>query len=462
MKVLIMGLGIYKDGSGITATKFFIKKGDEVMITDLKTEKELKHQINEIKSFCKKEKKQLPKFVLGKHNISDVKWADLIVRNPGVPQHSKFLQEAERLGKDVETDISLFFKKCKSKNIIAVTGTRGKSTTTSLIYEILKKKYKNVLIGGNIKKSPLSFLKKVKSDDVVVLELSSWMLENFASKNIAPHIAVVTNIYPDHLNSYKNMKEYISAKKNIFIKQSPADFLVLNLDNKETKKWHADSKTYFFTKKALNNKLGAYIEDGVIKTRRPHKINNVAPINIIKLRGIHNLENILASVMVAKIMGVPCAQVRSVLSSFKGIEDRQEVVKERNGITYVNDTTSTTPEACMAALETFGSKDKNIILIAGGKDKGLEYDELAKKIKKYCKQLVLFKGTASDKIIKELKKQKFDKFVIVEDMKDAVLKAEKFAIKNNIILLSPASASFGLFINEFNRGEQFKRAIGVK
>ena len=472
-----MGLGVYKYGSGITAAKFFIGKGDNVVITDLKTKKDLLYQIDELKSFCKKEKKELPKFVLGAHNMSDIAWADLIVRNPGVPQHSEFLEEAIKLGKEIETDISLFFKESKSKNIIAVTGTRGKSTTTSLIYEILKKKYKNIWIGGNIKKSPLSFVKKIKPNDVVVLELSSWMLENFSDKNIAPHIAVVTNIYPDHLNSYKNMTDYIDAKKNIFKKQSNDDFLILNYDNKETKKWKANSKTYYFSKKVLKKELGAYIEDNILKIRRLNKINNVISLFSIKIRGAHNLENVLASVIVGKILGVSCAQIRAVLSSFNGIEDRQEIIMEKNGITYINDTTSTTPEACMAALETFGNlsdchceppitigdvaipKSKRIILIAGGKDKGLEYTELAKKIKKYCEALVLFNGTATDKILKELKKQNFDKIIIVENMKDAVLQAEEFAKKDNIILLSPASASFGLFINEFDRGEQFKKIV---
>ncbi len=455
MKVVIMGLGSYKEGSGISAAKFFISQGDAVLITDLKTEKDLKAQIAELKNFCKKNKKLLPKFVLGRHDEKDFANADLVMRNPGVPKDSKFLQLAREKNIPVETDISIFMKNCPAQ-VVGVTGTRGKSTTTTLIYKLLKKSppsppfqrggKRGVWLGGNIKISPLSYVDKIKNGDIVVLELSSWLLENFAEKKLAPHVAVITNIFPDHLNTYKNMAEYIAAKKNIFACQAAGDYLVANGENAETKKWHGRGKTiYFYKKDAAEYKIA--------------------------LRGEHNLENIAAGIVVAKIFEVPVARIKKVLAKFSGLPDRQELVAEIHGVKYINDTTATSPDGVIAALRTFGapvrsvipakagiSSAKNIILIAGGKDKELEYDELAKEIPKYCKAVILFPGTATEKIKNGLLTANCQ-LLTATDMKDAVKQARTLAIKGDIILLSPGAASFGLFKNEFDRGEQFRKAV---
>ncbi|MFA5133821.1 MAG: UDP-N-acetylmuramoyl-L-alanine--D-glutamate ligase [Patescibacteria group bacterium] len=431
MKVLIMGLGGYKTGSGISAAKFFIEKGDSVLITDLKKRDELANPIKELEKFCKAKKKPLPGFVLGEHRDEDVIWADMVIRNPGVPKGSKFLALAEERKIPVETDISVFLKNSKA-TIIGITGTRGKSTTTTLIYEILKSKYKRVWLGGNIKVSPLSFIKKVKRTDIVVLELSSWMLENFDKEKLAPHIAVITNIYPDHLNTYKDMAEYIAAKRNISSWQEASDFLILNGENSEIKSWAFARKgpkiIRFFKKDSLK-----------------YKIN---------LRGDHNLENIAAAVSVSKIMGVPEAKIKRVLRNFTGLSDRQEPLAKIKGVLYVNDTTATTPDGAVAALRAFGKPGKKIVLIAGGKDKNLEYGSLAKEIKKYCKAVILFPGTATEKMIRGIKK-----YQLAKDMPEAVSLAKQEARRGDIILLSPAAASFGLFKNEFDRGEQFKKIV---
>jgi len=431
-----MGLGSYKQGSGISAAKFFIEKGDSVLITDLKTREDLLPQIKELEKFCKTKKKSLPKFVLGEHRESDIVNADMLVRNPGVPKNSKFLSLARSRKIPIETDISIFFKNTEAETI-GITGTRGKSTTTTLIYEILKTKYPQVWLGGNIKISPLSFIEKTKKGDLVVLELSSWLLENFSDENLAPHIAVITNIYPDHLNSYDGMADYIAAKKNIFAKQSAGDFLVLNKENKETKKMKGKSKIIYFSKKDL---------DGFVSEKN------------IKLKGNHNLENVAAAVAVAKIMAVPARNIKQVLKEFGGLSDRQEQIAEILGVKYINDTTATTPDGAIAALRAFGNKNKNIVLIAGGKDKNLEYKELAKEIKKYCKTVILFPGSATEKITNELRIKNYE-LRIVKNMQQAVQAAKQQAIKGDIVLLSPAAASFGLFKNEFDRGEQFKKAV---
>lgn len=432
MKVSIMGLGSYKQGSGISAAKFFIARGDEVLITDLKNEKDLAHQVAELKNFCKKNKKSAPKFVLGRHDEKDFADADLVMRNPGVPKDSPYLKIAREHGAEIETDISIFMKNCPAQ-IVGVTGTRGKSTTATLIYEILKTKFGRVWLGGNIKISPLSFIDKIKSGDVVVLELSSWLLENFRDKKIAPHIAVVTNIYPDHLNTYKNMAEYVVAKKNIFACQAAEDYLIANGENAETKKWRGPGKTIYFFK----------------KDARGLKIN---------LLGEHNLENIAAALAAAKIFKILDAAVKKVLRNFRGLPDRQEFIAEIRGVKYINDTTATSPDGAMAALKTFGTGKKNIILIAGGKDKELEYGKLAKEIKKYCKAVILFPGTATEKI-KSMLHATCYMLQDAKNMPEAVHLAKNSAVRGDIVLLSPAAASFGLFKNEFERGGQFKKAV---
>ena len=209
-KVTVMGLGLYEEGSGISATKFLVEAGAKVTVTDLKTEVQLADQLKRLGKM-----KDKIKLVLGKHRVSDFKGVDLVVRNPGVPASSKFLKLARANKIPIVNDISLFFQLIDRKRVLAVTGTRGKSTTTTLLYEFIRRIDKNAVLGGNITKSPLAQMPLVSRGDNVVLELSSWLLEGLEDIKRSPHLAVFTNIYPDHLNTYKGIKEYAEAKKNI-------------------------------------------------------------------------------------------------------------------------------------------------------------------------------------------------------------------------------------------------------
>ena len=462
-QVVVMGLGLH--GGGLAVTNWLLKKGSKVTVTDLKTAKELKPTLNKINPSLKKR----IVFVLGKHREIDFKKADIIVQGPGVPTESKYLKIAKKSGVAIENDASLFFKHCKSKNIIGVTGTRGKSTTSALIRQLLNKS-KKTWLAGQSQKPELEIVDKIKSNDLVVLELSSWQLEILGQLKLSPAVSVVTNIYPDHLNRYSGMKSYIAAKKNIFTNQSKNDFTILNLDNAETKKLGktVPAIRFWFSKKSFKSQNGSFIKNNNIVFRSNGIEKKLVRISDIKLRGDHNLENVLAAVTIAGIFKVPTVKIKQVLSKFSGLPDRMELVKEVKGVKYVNDTTSTTPDAAIAALspETWNLKPetRNIILIAGGSDKKVpqvKFDDLAKQIKKTCKAVILFKGQGSNKIKKSLNRFHVSGFMFqdISNMSAAIKVAQSIAKKGDIVLLSPACASFGLFVNEFDRGDQFKKII---
>jgi len=445
-----MGLGLYEDGSGIAATRFLLSQGAKVTVTDLKIRKQLNDQIKRLGQSAQK-----VEWVLGRHREQDFKHRDLILRNPGVPQFSRFLKIARTNKIPIYTDISLFFQLIDRKRLVGVTGTRGKSTTTTLIYELVKTSDKLAVLAGNITKSPLAQMPLVNKGGRIILELSSWMAESLADIKKSPHIAVLTNIYPDHLNTYETMVDYIEAKKNVFRFQTPQDYAVLNRDNKETlaagKKVNA--QRYWFSLKFFSEENGAFIRNGRIIFRQNGVEQIMCSVRDIKLLGEHNLSNVLAAVTVAGIIGIGPKSIKSVLGRFYGISNRLELLRETGGVKYYNDTTSTTPEATIVALKALAGR-KNIVLIAGGSDKGLDFKVLTKEIKEHCRAVVLLKGTGTDRL-----KKKIDNYTIVNSMSDAVGVAKSFSKTGDIILLSPACASFGMFINEFDRGDQFRRLV---
>ncbi|HCC23523.1 TPA: UDP-N-acetylmuramoyl-L-alanine--D-glutamate ligase [Candidatus Falkowbacteria bacterium] len=427
-KVLILGLGLL--GRGIKDTIFFAKQGAKVIVTDLKTKKQLEPALKLLSPY-----KNIT-FVLGRHRFEDIDRADLIIRNADVPFNSKFLQYALKQGKNVDMDESLFAEYCPCP-IIGVTGTRGKTTTTILIAELLKSTGRRVHLAGNIQgEATLPLITKVKSSDLVVLELSSWQLQGFGWKKISPHVAVFTNIYPDHLNRYKNMTEYINDKKHIYKHQTTDDFLIINRSNPTTKKLikEANSRVITFSQ------------------------SDFPPSYKTKLPGAHNKENIAAAIQVAKLFGVKAAAIKQVIASFPGVAHRLEFVKTINGIDFYNDTTSTTPIAGQKALASF---TKPIYLIAGGATKKLDLTDFGRSIAKKAKLVALLDGTATDALESAITKyQKTPKIVGRFDNLETAVKTLYAAAKpGSIILLSPGCASFGLFANEFDRGDQFKRIV---
>lgn len=427
-KILILGLGLL--GRGVQDAIFFAKQGAKVTVTDLKTAEQLKTSVNRLKKF------KNVKFVLGKHREQDILKADLIIRNAGVPFRSKYLQLALKNKIPVEMDESLFAKYCPCP-IIGITGTRGKTTTTTIIAELLKETGQKVHLAGNILgKATLPLINKVKTTDLVVLELSSWQLQGFGWNKMSPQISIFTNLYPDHLNTYKNMTEYFNDKKKIFKYQTTDNFIFLNKDQKLIKdlKKETKSNALFFTKKDL-----------------PKNWN-------FKMPGEHNLENMAAALAVGKLFRIPLTKIKKVLTQFPGVEDRLEFIKTIKGVDFINDTTSTTP---IAGIKALNSIKKPIILLAGGATKKLDLTPFAQELVKKVKAVILLEGTATEDLEKLIKKYKGEKLIAgrFDNFKKAVLKAYELANKNETVLLSPGCASFGMFTNEFDRGDQFKKIV---
>lgn len=430
-KVTIIGLGLH--GGGVGVAKFFSQQGAKVLVTDLRSKEELKESLEKLKG-------KSIKYVLNQHRPEDFINTDLVIKNPAVSDKSKYLQIAKEHGIPIETDIGIFFELCPVP-IIGITGSKGKSTVATLIAKFLARKYPKVVLAGNIRTSVLRKLKKIDKETLVVLELSSWQLTGLRPHGKSPHCSLITNILPDHLNRYRNIDEYIEDKKLIFKFQKSKDILILNHDDKIVRNFAKEAKSE------------------VIYYGREYEADKLAEIrNEIQLNGEHNLSNVLAAMAVAKLYNVSDKSIKKVLRKFKGIEGRLELVRIIKGVKYINDTTATIPEATLAALNSFPS-NKQIILIAGGSDKNLDFSQLAKMIDKRVKSLILLEGTATAKLQKEMAKSRVEIVGPFNDMKQAVSQAQARAEEKDIVLLSPAAASFGLFRHEFERGERFNEAV---
>lgn len=457
--ITIFGLGQFEHGSGLAAAMYAMRRGANLIITDLKTEEQLSVQIQRVKDFAASiGYAGNVEWVMGQHRDQDVTDVDMIIRNPGVPIQSPYLQKARGAGVPVESEMTLFFRACTAK-IVGITGTRGKSTTTSLIAHILQAGKQKLWWGGNIgKKSPLEFVEDVKAEDIVVLELSSWMLESLHEHALSPQVAVLLNVQEDHLNRYAGMQEYAEAKSYIIAHQKQGDVAVINHGNSYTKGMAdktAARVVWFDRKDPVEG--GYFLKGSMLMKRAGGKDETCVDISRVRLLGEHNQENILAAVACALECGLAPVQIESQLATFAPLPGRLQFVDEVGGVTFVNDTTATTPSAGLAALKAL--QGRGLVLITGGADKGLRYDDLAAALPAHCKSLVWLPGAGTDRF-KPLVPPTVSQ-TEAKSMDEAVRLAFRLAKKGDIVLLSPASASFGLFKNEFDRGAQFDAAVAA-
>ena len=394
---------------------------------------------------------------LGEDNLSRLKGFDIIFRSPSALPTKHEFQSAVKKGAILTSEIEMVLKLAPCK-IIGVTGTEGKTTTTSLIYEICKKAGYNCFLGGNIGKPIFTKINQMKPEDIVILELSSFQLMGMT---VSPNIAVVTNIFPDHLNVHKSYEEYQDAKKSIFRNQTEEGIVILNKDNEITEKFADEVKgkvIFFSSTKKLKNGYVYDREDGFIKKCTDGKCEKILNKNDIKLRGIHNYENICAALAATETVASKEAQIEAV-KNFKGVEHRLEFVREIDGIKYYNDSIGTSPASTIAGLNAF---DENIILLAGGSDKGLDYKEIGEVIAKKVGTLILTGPTAQkiEEATKQaLSEEKNIEIIHTNNLEESVKVAKEKAKEGDIVLLSPASASFDAFKNFEERGNYFKTLV---
>lgn len=459
-KVTLMGLGLL--GRGVGDALFLAKCGAKLTVTDLRDEKTLAPSLAKLKKY-----KDI-QYTLGGHAFADFRDRDFILKAAGVPLDSPYIAEARKNGIPVEMDASLFAKLMpKGVTLVGVTGTRGKSTTTALIYEILSqgsaligKKVEpcKVFKGGNlVPEATLPLLEKVRTGDIVVVELDSWQLQGFHDAEISPQVAVFTTFLDDHLIYYTgDRKRYFEDKTAIFKYQKANDVFIVG-----------ERAAGKIRKQKLKSKIVKATAQDVPKTWR------------LKLLGEHNRANIACAVAAARALGIADAVIKRAVEAFRGMPGRLEYLRTINGVKIYNDNSATTPDATLAALRALdtGGLDarKKIVLIMGGTDKGLDMSKLVAEIPKHCKIVVLLKETGTDKLLAascQLLGRDFMKLsaksyqlkatdiTIADTLQECIRTAMKLALRGDTILFSPAFASFGKwFQNEYDRGEQFVRIV---
>ncbi len=445
-RVAIIGLGV----SNIPLIDYLHDLGANVEIFDQRDLEELD------KSAVEKINKYNFKITTGKSALHFLRGFNIIFRSPSCLPTTLQLVSEQKRGAIITSEIEMLMNTCPCK-VIGVTGSDGKTTTTSLIYEILKKGGYNCHLGGNIGIPLFTKVKDFKEDDIVVLELSSFQLMDM---EVSPNISVITNISPNHLDKHKSYEEYINAKKSIFEFQDQNDKVVLNYDNEITKSMgkEAESKVVFFSRKTKLED-GIICQDGIIKECKDGVCRHLLNTNDIHLRGEHNFENICAAIAATADLVSPELQAEAI-KEFKGVEHRLEFVRELDGVKWYNDSIGTSPTRTIAGLNSFKEK---IVLIAGGYDKNLDYTPLAKPILEKASKIILMGKTGpkiANAILNETKGTDIT-FPMYEakNLDQAVRRARSIAKPGEIVLFSPASASFDMFKNFAERGEKFKECV---
>jgi UDP-N-acetylmuramoylalanine--D-glutamate ligase len=451
LRATVMGLGL--NGGGLASARFLSEHGATVTVTDMKDESSLADSLSALEG--------LPiRYVLGRHELADFSNADLVIKNPAVRTDSPYLLSS----KSIETDISLFLRFSQSP-IIAVTGSKGKSSVSSAIHHILVSSGQDAFLGGNITVSPLSFLDKCNSATPVVLELSSWQLADLRGlKILKPKIAVITSIMPDHMNRYASMEEYVADKRLTYSDQDQECYTVCNRDDSWGRSFASETngKVYWYSNEPLGMLPGAWIDSSkecrgyFSSTGIDRDLEMILPSKLL-VPGLHQRKNMLSAALVCRIFGISAESIVSALATFNGVEHRLECFARKDGVSWYNDSASTVPQAVEAALNSFTSP---VILITGGTDKNIDFESTRSMYLK-AKKILLLAGTGTEKILPILMKEDIPFLGPYNDLNIAISYAAHYSQPGDNIVLSPGCASFGMFINEFDRGRKFKEFVNI-
>jgi UDP-N-acetylmuramoylalanine--D-glutamate ligase len=439
-KVTLMRIGLL--GRGVGDAAFLAKSGADVLVVDAASQEVMQPSVDALKEFPN------IRFKFGAYDLNDFRTCDMVLKGAGTPADSPEIAEAHAHGIPVRMSADLFAE-LSGLQIFGITGTRGKSTTTHMLYAILKEAGKNVLLGGNVRGvSTLALLDEAHGAEGAVLELDSWQLQGFGEAKISPSIAVFTTFFPDHLNYYHNdLDAYLADKANIFLYQKPKDTLVLGKQCAEL----------------IQKKYGAQIQSKLILA----DATDLPADWILQIPGEHNRYDAALALAAARASGIPDAVSRAALESFTGVPGRLELIRTLDGVAYYNDTNATTPDATLAAIRALqqdregkgaGEPGENgTLLIMGGADKGIEMGDLIQELtdsNSSVKQVILLAGTGTERIRSLLPDAE-----VFDNLAMAVTDAKAHADAGDAILLSPAFASFGMFTNEYDRGERFDTLV---
>lgn len=448
LRVTVMGLGL--NGGGVASARFFAERGALVTVTDTKDETALADSMAALSAHD-------IRYVLGRHDEADFSGADLVIKNPAVRPDNRFL----RLAKSVETDLSLFLRFCPAR-IAAVTGSKGKSTTSTALAWMLNNSGFKAFLGGNITVSPLGFLDEAKPRDVVVLELSSWQLGDLKDKGVLkPGVAALTRIVPDHLDRYGTMEAYVADKRLIYADQDERDWTVYDIDDPYGRSFASETR-------ARKLAYGRELPEGAFGIAVPDEkgpclatLPGLAEMELVPaallVPGNHTRRNIAAAAISAWACGAEPGAIASAAAAFAGVEHRLEPIRVRRGVRWYNDSAATVPEATRAAVEAF---EEPVVLITGGTDKKLDF-EVARAAYRAAAGLVLLAGTGTDKIRAMLDAESVAYRGPYDDIGKAVAEAAGLAKPGAVAVLSPGCTSFGMFKNEFDRGRSYKAAVAA-
>ena len=441
-KVLVFGSGI----SGIGAVKLLEDHGAEVILYDGNDKLDKVAMKEQLGDGVKAE------IILGEFPEKLIDTLDIAVLSPGVPTDLPVVNAMRDKKVAVIGEVELAYAFGKG-DVLAITGTNGKTTTTTLLGEIMKAYKEHTYVVGNIGNPYTVAARKMEEDAVAVAEMSSFQLESIVT--FRPKVSAILNFTPDHLNRHHTMEAYVNAKKNIAKNQTAEDYCILNYEDERTREFgeHIDAQVIYFSSRQKLEK-GIYLDNGNMIYKNPEEVL-VCNVDELQLLGMHNYENYMAAVAMAAVYGVPMDIIRKVIRAFKGVEHRIEYVTEKNGVVYYNDSKGTNPDAAIKGIQAM---NRRTVLLGGGYDKGSEFTEWINAFDGKVKKLILI-GATKEKIAADAEKCGFHDYVFADTFEEAVLLAAKTAESGDAVLLSPACASWGMFPNYEVRGDEFKRIV---